>query len=116
MQQQEVRSARERIMLLKKWRAELQDSIKSSRPILEELRLNISKARQRLEILQMNVRETAQHASEGNEKIISLSNQLRVEEAQLKEVVRENVNQLMRYIFPITCEGHPRYTKFNYII
>ena len=41
-----------------------------------------------------------------NERI---SNDIKLAQSQLKEVIRENVTQLVKYIFPITCEGLNRF-------
>lgn len=111
VQRQEIRNTRERISLLKKWRDRANQSLAASNPILEETKASTLQSRQQVAQLEAEIQSCSQQTEEDFVKMKLLTNQLELARSQLKDIVRENVQQLMRYIFPITCEGHPWYAN-----
>lgn len=93
--------------MLKKWKEETERSLNSSRPILEELKASNAKRREKLN--QLKAQTLSLHAQQ--QRTGQLTSQLDSTSSELKELVRDNITQLMRYIFPITCEGQPWYLR-----
>jgi len=100
---QEIKNIQERIKVLRKWKEETRQSIAMRKPILKEVKFEKQSGLDMLSQLIGTVDETRiQDNLIKNERI---SNDIKLAQSQLKEVIRENVTQLVKYIFPITCEG-----------
>ncbi|KAI9559975.1 hypothetical protein GHT06_013983 [Daphnia sinensis] len=97
---QEIRNTRERIQLLKKWREEVQKSLDTKQPVLNELR---AKKVDSHKMISLN--SAAQELMQDPEYNTAIRQQLEMDKPLLKEIVQENVKLLLKTIFPITCEG-----------
>jgi len=62
-------------------------------------------------LLQLNSStiKVKKHLADNSLKNNNISQDLELTRSELKEVIRENVTQLVKYIFPITWEGLNRF-------
>ncbi|XP_046464263.1 beclin 1-associated autophagy-related key regulator-like [Daphnia pulex] len=99
--QHNLRKTKERIQLLKKWKEQVQKSLESSQPILNELRARKLDT-QKMISLNCAAQELPQNPTSS---LTRIRQELEVDKTLLKEIIQENVKLLLKTIFPITCEG-----------
>jgi len=102
---QEIKNTQERIKVLQKWKEETRESIAMRKPILNNVKLDKQKGQEMLSQLNNSTNAAKNDLVDNSVKNKKVFQYLEVTRSQLKEVIRENVTQLVKYIFPITWEG-----------
>ena len=83
-------------------------------PILNELKISNQEALILAEKLKKEAMESKKSMLQNSEKTKVIGKQLEEVRNLLKQVIRENVKQLVQYIFPICCEGQiSRFVNIN---
>ncbi len=82
--------------------------------MLNELKISNQEALILVEKLKKEAMESKKSVLQNSEKTKVIGKQLEEVRSLLKQVIRENVKQLVQYIFPIGCEGQiSRFVDIN---
>jgi len=102
---QEIKNIQERIKVLQKWKEETRQSIATRKSILCDVKQQKQRRLDMLLQLNSSTIKVKKHLADNSLKNNNISQDLELTRSELKEVIRENVTQLVKYIFPITWEG-----------
>lgn len=102
---QEIKNIRERIKVLQKWKEETRQSTAMRKPILNDVKMQKQRELDMLSQLNNSTNKAKKHMLDNAIRNKAVSEDLEKAQCQLKKVIRENVAQLVKYIFPITWEG-----------
>jgi len=91
--------------LIKQWKSDVESSLERTVSSLPEVQTQKKCSAKLLEELAKKVKKSEPKSYHCKDKIQTLENQLDCTKTQLKDVIQENVRNLIQCIFPIYCEG-----------